>query len=110
MNVTVQISDEVYKSLVAGGNRVKGTIALVSPNEGQLQCLAYKQWQARDSPIHQTPSRQSERGHGERETAPLHRPRGNRRGACLRHHQRECQGKRIHRQSDSHQLVSDKRM
>ena len=36
MNVTVQISDEVYKSLVAGGNRVKGTIALVSPNEGNF--------------------------------------------------------------------------
>ncbi|MCF2590827.1 hypothetical protein JQM97_07780 [Prevotella hominis] len=36
MNIQVQISDEVYKSLVAGGNRVKGTIALVSPNEGNF--------------------------------------------------------------------------
>lgn len=88
----------------------EGHYRLGESQRGQLQCLAYKQWQARDSPIHQAPSRQSERGHGERETAPLHRPRGNRRGACLCHHQRECQGKRIHRQSDSHQLVSDKRM
>lgn len=36
MNIKVQIADEVYKSLVAGGNRVKGTIALVSPNEGNF--------------------------------------------------------------------------
>ena len=36
MNINVQISDEVYKTLVAGGNRVKGTIALVSPNEGNF--------------------------------------------------------------------------
>ena len=36
MFVQVQISDEVYKSLVTGGNRVKGTIALVSPNEGNF--------------------------------------------------------------------------
>lgn len=36
MNINVQISDEVYKMLVAGGNRVKGTIALVNPNEGNF--------------------------------------------------------------------------
>ncbi len=36
MNIQVQISDEVYKTLVAGGNRVSGTIALVSPNEGNF--------------------------------------------------------------------------
>ncbi len=36
MNIQIQISDEVYKTLVAGGNRVKGTIALVSPNEGNF--------------------------------------------------------------------------
>lgn len=36
MNIQVQISDEVYKTLVASGNRMKGTIALVSPNEGNF--------------------------------------------------------------------------
>ena len=36
MNINVQISDEVYKSLVASGNRIRGTIALVSPNEGNF--------------------------------------------------------------------------
>ena len=36
MNITIQLSDEVYKSLVASGNRVKGTIALVNPKEGNF--------------------------------------------------------------------------
>lgn len=36
MDITIQISDEVYKSLMAGGNRVKGTISLVSPKVGNF--------------------------------------------------------------------------
>lgn len=36
MNIKLQISDEVYKNLLAGGSRVKGSIALVSPKEGNF--------------------------------------------------------------------------
>ena len=33
MYIKVQISDELYKALVAGGKRKRGSIALVSPKE-----------------------------------------------------------------------------
>ncbi len=36
MNITIQISDEVYKSLLSGSARVPGTIALISPTEGNF--------------------------------------------------------------------------
>ena len=36
MNIELQISDEVYKNLLAGNSRVKGSIALVSPKEGNF--------------------------------------------------------------------------
>lgn len=36
MNISIQISDEVYKTLVTSGNRVKGTIALVNLHEGNF--------------------------------------------------------------------------
>ena len=37
MNITIQISDETYKSLLSAGNtRVPGTIALSSPTEGNF--------------------------------------------------------------------------
>lgn len=36
MNIKLQISDEVYKNLLAGSSRVKGSIALVNPKEGNF--------------------------------------------------------------------------
>ncbi len=36
MNIELQISDEVYKNLLSKGSRVSGTIALVSPKEGNF--------------------------------------------------------------------------
>ena len=36
MNINLQISDSVYKALLAGGNRVRGSIGLVSPSEGNF--------------------------------------------------------------------------
>lgn len=36
MNIQIQISDKVYQQLVAGGNRIQGSLALVSPTEGNF--------------------------------------------------------------------------
>lgn len=36
MNIQVQISDEAYKNLVVSGNRMRGSIALVNPHEGNF--------------------------------------------------------------------------
>ena len=36
MNIKIQISDELYKKLVASGKRIRGSIALVSPKEGNF--------------------------------------------------------------------------
>lgn len=36
MEITLQINDSVYESLVAGGGRVRGSIGLVSPREGNF--------------------------------------------------------------------------
>lgn len=40
MYIKVQISDELYKALVAGGKRKRGSIALVSPKEGNFNVFA----------------------------------------------------------------------
>jgi hypothetical protein len=36
MNINLQISDSVYKALLAGSNRIQGSIGLVSPTEGNF--------------------------------------------------------------------------
>ena len=36
MNVTIQISDATYASLLNGTKRIQGTLALVSPTEGNF--------------------------------------------------------------------------
>ena len=36
MEVKIQISDSVYKALMASGNRIKGSIGLVNPTEGNF--------------------------------------------------------------------------
>ena len=36
MNINIQISDAVYASLLNGTKRIQGTIALVSPTEGNF--------------------------------------------------------------------------
>ena len=36
MNINLQISDSVYKALLAGGNRIQGSIGLVSTTEGNF--------------------------------------------------------------------------
>lgn len=36
MNVTIQVSDAVYAKLLNGNKRIQGTLALVSPNEGNF--------------------------------------------------------------------------
>ena len=36
MYITLQISDAVYASLLNGTKRIQGTLALVSPNEGNF--------------------------------------------------------------------------
>ena len=36
MEIKLQISDSVYKALLAGGNRIQGSIGLVSPTEGNF--------------------------------------------------------------------------
>ncbi len=43
MNINIQIADEVYKTLVASGNRIKGSIALTSPTEGNFTAYVMKQ-------------------------------------------------------------------
>jgi len=36
MEIKIQIADNVYKTLLAGGNRIQGSIGLVSPTEGNF--------------------------------------------------------------------------
>ncbi len=36
MEIKLQLSDNVYKALVASGNRIKGSIGLVNPEEGNF--------------------------------------------------------------------------
>ena len=36
MTIKIQLPDNVYKTLVASGNRIKGTIGLVNPKEGNF--------------------------------------------------------------------------
>lgn len=36
MTIKIQISDSVYKALLAGSNRIQGSIGLVSPTEGNF--------------------------------------------------------------------------
>lgn len=36
MIINIQISDSIYKALLAGGNRIQGSIGLVSPTEGNF--------------------------------------------------------------------------
>ena len=36
MLVTIQLSDAVYKALLAGQSRIQGTLGLVSPTEGNF--------------------------------------------------------------------------
>ena len=46
MNVTIQISDATYASLLNGTKRIQGTLALVSPNEGNFH-EHQKNWRAK---------------------------------------------------------------
>lgn len=36
MDIKVQIADNVYNALIASGNRIQGSIGLVSPQEGNF--------------------------------------------------------------------------
>ena len=36
MEIKLQISDSIYKALLDGGNRIQGSIGLVSPTEGNF--------------------------------------------------------------------------
>lgn len=36
MTIKIQLSDNVYKTLLAGGNRIQGSIGLVNPTEGNF--------------------------------------------------------------------------
>lgn len=36
MEIKLQLSDSVYKALLSGGNRIQGSIGLVSPTEGNF--------------------------------------------------------------------------
>lgn len=36
MKITLQLSDKVYQQLVASGNRIQGSLGLVSPTEGNF--------------------------------------------------------------------------
>lgn len=36
MTINIQIADNVYKAMLAGGNRIQGSIGLVSPTEGNF--------------------------------------------------------------------------
>lgn len=40
MYIKVQISDALYKALVTSGKRKRGSIALVSPKEGNFNAFA----------------------------------------------------------------------
>lgn len=43
MNVTIQISDATYASLLNGKSRIQGTLGLVSPTEGNFNAH-HKNW------------------------------------------------------------------
>lgn len=43
MNITIQISDNDYKSLIDSNKRLSGSIALVNPSEGNFH--AYKMYE-----------------------------------------------------------------
>lgn len=47
MEIKIQISDEVYKRMVLSDKRVKGSIGLVSPTEGNFN--AWKEWNPDES-------------------------------------------------------------
>ena len=36
MTINIQLADNVYKALLAGGNRIQGSIGLVNPKEGNF--------------------------------------------------------------------------
>ena len=36
MTINIQLADSVYKALLAGGNRIQGSIGLVSPTSGNF--------------------------------------------------------------------------
>ena len=36
MEIKIQLADNVYKALLAGSNRIQGTLGLVSPTEGNF--------------------------------------------------------------------------
>ena len=40
MYIKIQISDAVYKALVASGKRKRGSIALISPKEGNFNAFS----------------------------------------------------------------------
>ena len=46
MNVTIQISDATYASLLNGTKRIQGTLALVNPTEGNFNAHN-KTWKAK---------------------------------------------------------------
>ena len=45
MNVTIQLSDATYASLLNGTGRIQGSIALVNPNEGNFN--EHRRWRAK---------------------------------------------------------------
>lgn len=49
MKISIQISDSVYKSLLAGGNRVQGSIGLVSPTEGNFNAHRRRAYEKPDT-------------------------------------------------------------
>ena len=36
MEIKIQLADNVYKALMSGGNRIQGSIGLISPTEGNF--------------------------------------------------------------------------
>ena len=45
MNVTIQLNDATYASLLNGSGRIQGSIALVSPTEGNFN--EHRRWRAK---------------------------------------------------------------
>ena len=45
MNVTIQLNDATYASLLNGSSRIQGSIALVSPTEGNFN--EHRRWRAK---------------------------------------------------------------
>ena len=48
MNIKIQISDELYKTLVASGKHIRGSIALVTPKEGNFSAYATSRGMRKD--------------------------------------------------------------